>query len=51
MQECSKQNLEAEGHVIISKGRTNIKYFVKDYETVLFDHPKLYVSILISLFV
>ena len=32
-----KEKLEAEGHTIIKKGRTNIKYFVKDYESVLFD--------------
>ena len=32
-----KEKLEAEGHTIIQKGRTNIKYFVKDYESVLFD--------------
>ena len=31
------EKLEAEGHTIIQKGRTNIKYFVKDYESVLFD--------------
>lgn len=35
--EAQKLKLEAEGHVIISKGRTNIRYFVKDYETVLFE--------------
>ena len=29
--------LEAEGHTILSKGRTNVKYFVKDYENVLFE--------------
>ena len=28
--------LEAEGHTILSKGRTNVKYYVKDYENVLF---------------
>ena len=33
----AKLRLEAEGHIIISKGRTNIKYFVKDYEKVLFE--------------
>ena len=31
------EKLEAEGHKIIQKGRTNIKYFVKDYESILFD--------------
>ena len=35
--EAQKERLEAEGHTIIQKGRTNIKYFVKDYESVLFD--------------
>jgi hypothetical protein len=35
--ENQKLKLEAEGHTIISKGRTNIRYFVKDYETVLFE--------------
>ena len=33
---AQKAKLEAEGHVIIQKGRTNIRYFVKDYEKVLF---------------
>ncbi len=35
--EAQKQKLEAEGHTIIQKGRTNIKYYVKDYERVLFE--------------
>lgn len=35
--EAQKEKLEAEGHMIIQKGRTNIKYFVKDYENSLFD--------------
>lgn len=35
--EAQKEKLQAEGHVIIQKGRTNIKYFVKDYEKVLFE--------------
>lgn len=35
--ENQKKKLEAEGHIIIQKGRTNIKYFVKDYESALFD--------------
>lgn len=30
-----KKILEEEGHVVISKGRTNIKYYVKDYEQKL----------------
>ncbi len=33
--EAQKEKLEAEGHTIIQKGRTNIKYFVKDYEESL----------------
>lgn len=35
--EAQKEKLEAEGHIIIQKGRKNITYFVKDYETCLFD--------------
>ena len=34
--EAQKEKLEAEGHTVIRKGRTNIKYYVKDYERVLF---------------
>ena len=34
--EEQKEILEAEGHTIIQKGRTNIKYYVKDYEKALF---------------
>ena len=34
--EAQKEKLEAEGHTMIQKGRTNIRYFVKDYENVLF---------------
>lgn len=33
--EAQKERLEAEGHTIVKKGRTNIRYFVKDYEKVL----------------
>lgn len=32
-----KEKLEAEGHTIISKGRKNIRYYVKDYEMALYD--------------
>ena len=32
-----KEKLEAEGHNIIQRGRKNIKYYVKDYERVLFE--------------
>ena len=35
--ESQKEKLEAEGHTIISKGRKNIRYYVKDYEMVLYD--------------
>lgn len=35
--EAQKVKLEAEGHTIIQKGRKNIKYYVKGYETVLLD--------------
>lgn len=34
--EFQKEMLEKEGHIIIQKGRTNIKYYVKDYEQSLF---------------
>ena len=34
--EEQKEMLEAEGHIVIQKGRTNIKYYVKDYEKTLF---------------
>lgn len=35
--EAQKEKLEAEGHTVIKKGRTNIKYFVKDYEKSLYN--------------
>ncbi|MGN1145783.1 MAG: MGMT family protein [Acetatifactor sp.] len=34
---AQKEKLEAEGHTIIQKGRKNIRYYVKDYENVLFE--------------
>lgn len=34
--EAQKQKLEAEGHSIVSKGKKNLKYYVKDYEQSLF---------------
>lgn len=34
--EAQKEKLEAEGHTVIQKGRTDIKYYVKDYEKTLF---------------
>lgn len=33
---AQKEKLEKEGHAIISRGRKNIKYYVKDYEKALF---------------
>ena len=35
--EAQKKFLESEGHTIIQKGRTNIRYYVKDYEKYLYD--------------
>lgn len=35
--EAQKAKLEAEGHTVIQKGRTNIRYYVKDYEKALFE--------------
>lgn len=35
--EAQKRKLEAEGYTIVKKGRTNIKFYVKDYQNVLFD--------------
>ena len=35
--EAQKEMLEKEGHIILQKGRTNIKYYVKDYEKKLFE--------------
>lgn len=34
--EEQKKLLETEGHSIVKKGRTNIRYYVKDYEKSLF---------------
>ena len=34
---AQKEKLEAEGHVIIQKGRTNIRYFVENYEEAIFE--------------
>ena len=34
--EAQIEMLEAEGHTIIQRGRKNIRYYVKDYEKVLF---------------
>ncbi len=35
--EGQKKLLEEEGHTVIQKGRTNIRYYVKDYEKALFN--------------
>lgn len=35
--EAQKEKLEAEGDIIIQKGRKNIRYYVKDYEHSLFE--------------
>ena len=35
--EAQKKFLESEVHTIIQKGRTNIRYYVKDYEKYLYD--------------
>ncbi len=35
--EAQKEKLEREGHTIIQKGRTNIRYFVENYENALFE--------------
>ena len=34
---AQKEMLEAEGYAIIQRGRKNIRYYVKDYEKVLFE--------------
>jgi alkylated DNA nucleotide flippase Atl1 len=35
--EAQKEKLEAEGHTVMQRGRTNIKYYVKDFEDNLFE--------------
>ena len=35
--EAQKEKLEAEGHTVLRKGRTNLKYVVKDYEKALYE--------------
>lgn len=35
--EAQKEKLEAEGHTVLQKGRKNIKYYVKDFQNVLFE--------------
>ena len=38
--EAQREKLEAEGHTVIKKGMTNIRYFVKDFENALFELPE-----------
>lgn len=38
--EAQRKKLEEEGHTIIQRGRTNIRYYVKDYEKALFEFPR-----------
>ncbi len=33
---AQKAKLEAEGHKIVMRGRTNIKYYVENYQAVIF---------------
>lgn len=35
--EAQIEKLEEEGHIIMQKGRENIRYYVKDYEMALYD--------------
>lgn len=35
--EAQKEMLEKEGHTVVQKGRTNIRYCVQNYEQALFD--------------
>lgn len=34
---AQKERLEVEGHTIIQRGRTNIRYYVKDYEKYMYN--------------
>ncbi len=34
--EAQKQRLQAEGHTVVQRGRTHLRYYVKDYEKALF---------------
>lgn len=38
---AQKEQLEAEGHTIVQKGRKRVRYFVRDYESVLFAPEEL----------
>lgn len=35
--EAQKEKLEAEGHTVLIRGRTNLKYYVREYEKSLWD--------------
>lgn len=35
--EAQKEKLEAEGHTVLTRGRTNLKYYVREYEKSLWD--------------
>ncbi|WP_369298773.1 MGMT family protein [uncultured Neglectibacter sp.] len=35
--EAQKEKLEAEGHTVLTRGRTNLKYYVKEYEKNLWE--------------
>lgn len=35
--EDQRKKLESEGHTVIQKGRKNIKYYIQNYENVLFE--------------
>ena len=35
--EAQREKLEAEGHTVVQRGRTNLRYYVKDYEKSLFE--------------
>lgn len=34
--EAQRERLEAEGHIVVQRGRKNIRYYVKDYEKALY---------------
>ncbi|ANU54203.1 MGMT family protein [Acutalibacter muris] len=34
--EAQRESLEAEGHIVVQRGRRNIRYYVKDYERALY---------------
>lgn len=34
--EAQRERLEQEGHTVVQRGRTNLRYYVKDYEQALF---------------